>query len=89
MAIDKKIQPENAKLEAQEEIIVDAPGESEEINIEMTEDGGALINPPLQAPSTDFYANLAEVVSDDELMRISNKLLGEFEDDKSSRKDWE
>ena len=89
MAIDKKIQPENAELEAQEEIIVDAPGESEEINIEMTEDGGALINPPLQAPSTDFYANLEEVVSDDELMRISNKLLGEFEDDKSSRKDWE
>jgi hypothetical protein len=89
MAIDKKIQPENAELEAQEEIIVDAPGESEEVNIEMTEDGGALINPPLQAPSTDFYANLAEVVDEDELTRISNKLLGEFEDDKSSRKDWE
>ena len=88
MAIDKKVQPENAELEAQEEIIVDAPGESEEINIEMTEDGGALINPPLQAPSTDFYANLAEVVEEDELTRISNKLLGEFEDDKSSRKDW-
>ena len=87
MAIDKKIQPENAEIEAQEEIIVDAPGESEEINIEMTEDGGALVNPPLQAPSTDFYANLAEVTSNDELMRISNKLLGEFEDDKSSRKD--
>ena len=76
MAIDKKIQPENAEIEIQEEAVIETPGASPEINIEMTEDGGALINPPLEAPSTDFYANLAEVVSEDELQRISNKLLG-------------
>ena len=54
MAIDKKIQPENAEIEVQEEAVIETPGESPEINIEMTEDGGALINPPLEAPSTDF-----------------------------------
>ena len=39
MAIDKKIQPENAEIEVQEEAVVETPGESPEINIEMTEDG--------------------------------------------------
>ena len=37
----------------------------------------------------DFYSNLADFISEDELKRISNKLLGDFEDDKASRKEWE
>ena len=90
MAIDKKIQADNvAGIQEEEEIIVDAPGESGDVNIEMTEDGGAVINPVLQTASNDFYDNLAEIVDEDELTRISSKLLDEFEDDKSSRKDWE
>jgi len=89
MAIDKKIQADNVAQIQEEEVTVEAPGESEEVNIEMTEDGGAVINPVLQTASNDFYDNLAEIVDEDELTRISGKLLDEFEDDKSSRKDWE
>jgi hypothetical protein len=37
----------------------------------------------------DFYANLAEDMSDDELGRLSSELSGEFEENKNSRQEWE
>jgi hypothetical protein len=37
----------------------------------------------------DFYANLAEDMSDDELGRLSGELTSEFEENKSSRQEWE
>ena len=36
----------------------------------------------------DFYANLAESIDDNDLGRISNDLMGDFENDKSSRDEW-
>ena len=39
--------------------------------------------------SDDFYANLAEEISDRELGRISGELLGEFDANKASRQEWE
>ncbi len=38
---------------------------------------------------TDHYANLAEDLDRDKLAEISSDLLNKFENDKSSRKDWE
>ena len=38
---------------------------------------------------TDHYANLAEDLDRDRLAEISSDLLNKFENDKSSRKDWE
>jgi hypothetical protein len=38
---------------------------------------------------TDHYANLAEGLDKDRLAEISSDLLSKFENDKSSRKDWE
>jgi len=38
---------------------------------------------------TDHYANLAEDLDKDRLSEISSDLLTKFENDKSSRKDWE
>jgi hypothetical protein len=37
----------------------------------------------------DFYANLAEDMSDEELGRLSGELTSEFEENKSSRQEWE
>ena len=88
MVVDRRITgvpTENVEVES---VTVETPDLSIE-GVEMTEDGGAILNPTPEQPTTDFFANLAEVVSKDELQRISSKLLGEFEDDKSSRKDWE
>ena len=36
-----------------------------------------------------FDANLAEYIDESELGRIANELGGDFEDDHSSRQDWE
>jgi hypothetical protein len=38
---------------------------------------------------TDHYANLAEDLDKDKLAEISSDLLNKFENDRSSRKDWE
>ena len=87
MAVEKRIEANNAPMDA-EAVDVETV-ENITPDVVMTEDGGAILNPTPEQPSTDFYANLAEVVSKDELQRISSKLVSEFEDDKASRKDWE
>ena len=87
MAVDKRLDPTSAPIKA-EEVTVDV-GDEQPIDVVMTDDGGAILNAPQQPPQMDFYSNLAEFISEDELKRISNKLLGDFEDDKASRKEWE
>ena len=64
----------------------------EDENIETLEDGTMLIGePPIEQmdPQEDFYANLAESIDDAELGRIYNDAMGDFQADKSSRKEWE
>jgi hypothetical protein len=45
------------------------------------------IEPGVEA-SDEFDANLAEYISDKDLVEIAGDLLGDFEDDISARKDW-
>jgi hypothetical protein len=40
-------------------------------------------------PQVPFDGNLADVIDEDELARISSNLIGSIEDDLSSREDWE
>jgi hypothetical protein len=93
MAIDKRITGEAGELEIEEKDITEVLGPStteQESNIvEMMEDGSAIINPEDEEAEVEFYDNLAEVVEESELQRISNKLLGDYENAKDSRKDWE
>ena len=42
-----------------------------------------------EAFKSDHYSNLAEELSDQEVLSIGKSLIKSFEDDKSSRKDWE
>ena len=65
----------------------------EGIEIEMTDEGGVVIDlDPLASSrmgSTDFFANLAEEMSDQELGSISSELMSEYQGNRSARKDWE
>ena len=63
--------------------------EQSEVNIELTDDGGALINQEQELPQLPFDGNLAEVIEDNELEKMSDNLRAYYEDDKSSRQDWE
>ena len=93
MAIDKRITGEAGELEIEEKDItevLDPRNTEQESNIvEMMEDGSAIINPEDEEAEVEFYDNLAEVVEESELQRISNKLLGDYENAKDSRKDCE
>ena len=58
---------------------------------EMTEDGGMIIDfdPDAFDPSGDFFANLAEEMSEDALQKLSSELVGQYQGDRDSRNDWE
>ena len=42
-----------------------------------------------EAFKSNHYANLAEELPNQEVMKIGKELIKQYEDDKSSRKDWE
>ena len=65
------------------------PGTDEAINIEMTEDGGAVVNPEQEQIETGFDGNLAEFMDPDVLTNISSELRQSYEDDKGSSQQWE
>ena len=71
-----------------ESITVETPDELAIENVEMTEDGGAIINPIEVAPENKFDANLAEFLDDEALQDLSSDLMQEYKDDKSSRDEW-
>tara|TARA_R110002126_G_scaffold67743_1_gene171443 strand:- start:3845 stop:6253 length:2409 start_codon:yes stop_codon:yes gene_type:complete len=58
-------------------------------NIQMMEDGSAVIGEQQNMLETTFDMNLAEVIEEKELGTISNDLFEAFQNDKSSRKEWE
>jgi hypothetical protein len=58
----------------------------EKVSIEM---GGLEIEiEPGKEDNDDFNANLAEEMDEDELVGLATDLLGDFDEDLSSRKDW-
>ena len=63
------------------------------IEIEPQEDGGVVIDLDPQKmmgiDDGDFYRNLAEELSDQELASLSSELLADFESNKASRSEWE
>ena len=70
-------------LEPDIEIEIEDP---ESVNIRM---GGLEIElEPREKTAEDFNANLAEFLGDEELAYIASELIGDFDEDISSRKDW-
>lgn len=89
MAIDK------ALYQAPEGIEVLAAAEPEiEIEIEDPEsvkigmDGLEIEIEPAKESEDDFNANLAEYISDGELQSLASDLVGDFDSDVGSRRDW-
>jgi len=80
-----------------DKIVNEAPRTSVELDMEdmpdvevfLEDDGGATVEIGDDDMEVDFYANLAELVEEDERSRISRELMALFEADKSSREDWE
>ena len=70
------------------------PQDAIEIEIEDPEsvkigiDGLEIEIEPAPPTAEDFDANLAEFMSEGELLEIAGDLLGDFDDDLSARKDW-
>ena len=95
MAIDKPIGftpdpppfPEETEQMAQN--VVDIQVAEVTPDVEMMDDGSAIVGEQTQEIPTTFDMNLAEVLDDQQLNLISNNLREAFEEDKSSRKDWE
>ena len=96
MAIDKEmipgkmptdILPEDVELEAQD------LNPSNDMNIEMMEDGGAEIDFDPQAEAMQgadqHDANLVDFLEDDIIGEISSDILAEFDECDSSRSEWE
>ena len=92
MAIEKSLS--QAPLGLTEEMMEAAAAEPEiEIEIEdpervEIEAGGLEITIEPGKETDDFNANIAEEMDEDELVGLATDLLGEFEEDLSSRKDW-
>jgi hypothetical protein len=90
MAIDKALGQAPMGLDLEE--MMDEP--ALEIEIEDPEavrigiDGQPILEIEAEEVEDDFNANLAEDMDDGELTELCGDLLGEFEEDLSSRKDW-
>ena len=96
MAIEKNIIPPSTedltKSRNPEEVQVEEIMNivSSEDNVTMLDDGSAILGDSEdEMIQSDFDSNLAELIEESELAKISNKLIGGIEKDTSSREDWE
>ena len=97
MAIDKSIDTvPKQDIILEEDVPVEIPQEFQEggdVNVEMTDDGGAEIDfdPQSQAMEGGQFheANLAEFMDDDDLISLASELQESYNEYKSSRSDWE
>ena len=86
--VERRITGEPTEIVETESITVETPDALSIENVEMTDDGGAIINPIELPPEDQFDANLAEFLDDDDLQNLSSDLMQEYKDDKSSRDEW-
>ena len=85
MAIDKGLYEAPQGLEA---LAQDEPPIDIEVEADTPEDG-VIVNLHKDKPrAKDFDANLAEFMDDGELSSLAGELLGDYESDLQSRKDW-
>jgi hypothetical protein len=84
--VERRITGEPTEVIA-EEVTVETPDELTVDNIEMTEDGGALVN-PMNEQEVEFDSNLAEYMDEKDLQDMSSDLIGDYKEDSSSREEW-
>ena len=90
MAIDKALSQAplglTGLMEGQEPDIEIEIEDPERVSIEAG--GLEIVLEPGKADDTDFNANLAEELTDYQMATLAGDLIGEFDEDISSRKDW-
>lgn len=89
MAIEKGLYqaPEGIEALAEQETPIEIEIENpEEVTIGI--DGLEIVIEPEEETSDDFDANLADYISDSALASMAGDLIGDFESDIASRKDW-
>ena len=90
MAIEKALNP--APLGMDDVVMAEEPPIEIEIEdperVEIGIGGLEIILEPGKETDDDFDANLAESIDEEELTTIASDLIGAFDDDISSRKDW-
>ena len=96
MAIDKRIDPNEPQTVNDALMIPPKVGETVELEpgtdnplIEITEDGGAIVGEQEQILEDTFDSNLAEFIDENDLGVIASELMDDYENDLSSRKEWE
>ena len=94
MAVEKGLGSGGDAIAPQEQAEIDVIEFPAQPGIMEMEDGSAIVgelmdDEPMAAEDIPFDANLAEFVDDSDLMSISSDLVGEIEDDMSSRQQWE
>ena len=85
MAVDKSLMEAPQGIAA---IAVEIEPVEIEIEIPSEEDGAVIDMVKDEARSDQFDDNLAEYISENELQSLASELLGQYEQDLSSRKDW-
>jgi hypothetical protein len=95
-SIDKALAPSDLTIEDGEAIEIDLPLPDEDIvaDEEVQDDGSVVIdfdpsNPTQDAEESDFGANLANELGDQELVLLAGELLQHYDDDKKTREPWE
>jgi len=68
---------------------IDVDQVSAQPEVQMVEDGSAILNPEQQQAPVEFMSNLAEGMDESYLQEITNDLIDKIDNDKSSREDWE
>jgi hypothetical protein len=86
MAVDKALNQAPLGLSSQNAPEMDVPDLEIEIDLGGGEDEEE--SPETQAEEDEFGENLAEILDEKQLAELAGDLIGEFEEDISSRKDW-
>ena len=97
MAVDKRLNPNTEPQTVNDALMIPAKtGETVELEpgtdnpmVEITDDGGAIVGEQDRIIEDTHDANLAELIDETELNNIASELQGFYEDDLSSRSDWE
>ncbi len=90
MVVDRRINPNPDTEEIMQEQVLELENaEKFTPDVEILEDGSAIVGEQERMIDTSFTGNLAESLDDDILQEISSELIESYEEDKDSRKDWE
>ena len=71
-----------------EEILTEGVSDSTPLEVEVEGDEAVSLGPVPTDTRNEFANNLAEVIEEETLAKISNELRAQFSVDQTSRKDW-